>query len=628
MKKWIGYVTMSLIAMALVLGLGTVAAQAAYTEWSEWSVDKPTGIHAQVEERKVPSIYHMEVYCTQEAKSPYYRNIRDYSIGGRYSSYGARASYGEFHYTKDITASVFAAAKSFKSGSWIQDGVPAYNRGNSIAYYLGDGDISWFVRSIDYSTEYRYRDILISITDPVVSDPIQPISIDNPEPVPAPTEPNPTVTTPSAGQETPKVTEITDTQCSKDGIKITWKAVNGVTGYYIYRDGKKIATINNSRTCTYLDKKAKENGKAYKYSISIYIKSGSNITKGKKCAEIVVVYLTVNIAPKTSSAAGSINITWKPNKKAMGYEIWYGTNKKFKNCKKILVKGGKTKSKKLTGLESDTIYYIKIRVYYVVGGSYSYSPFCPVFHAKTKTQTYQYKGIVTNAQDGKGLKNAKLYFRQGSSNKNGKVYKTCKTDSKGCYKITLPKGTYTVQVQRKNFVTIYITIYVYVNSPSYESNTISISKPLEAEQYRIVLTWGESPKDLDAHLTGSSNAYGGRYHIYFAQKNAYYGGKLAANLDVDDVNSYGPETVTINLKVQKNGTYNYYVHDFTNRFMTSSTSLGNSGARVMVYKGNLHIATYKVPKKAGTAWHVFTIENGKLIKKNTMSYVQDHRLFK
>ena len=64
MKKWIGYVTMSLIAMALVLGLGTVAAQAAYTEWSEWSVDKPTGIHAQVEERKVPSIYHMEVYCT------------------------------------------------------------------------------------------------------------------------------------------------------------------------------------------------------------------------------------------------------------------------------------------------------------------------------------------------------------------------------------------------------------------------------------------------------------------------------------------------------------------------------------------------------------------------------------
>ena len=81
-----------------------------------------------------------------------------------------------------------------------------------------------------------------------------------------------------------------------------------------------------------------------------------------------MVYLTANLFPKATGGDGTVKVTWKPNKKCMGYEIWYSTGKKFKNYKKAIVKGSGSKSKKLTGLEGDTVYYIKIRVYYIVNG--------------------------------------------------------------------------------------------------------------------------------------------------------------------------------------------------------------------------------------------------------------------
>ncbi|MCW8631650.1 hypothetical protein OQH38_16240, partial [Acinetobacter baumannii] len=51
---------------------------------------------------------------------------------------------------------------------------------------------------------------------------------------------------------------------------------------------------------------------------------------------------------------------------------------------------------------------------------------------------------------------------------------------------------------------------------------------------RIVLTWGEKPLDLDSHLNYSNQ------HIYWSNKEGHQ-----ANLDVDDRDSYGPETITI-----------------------------------------------------------------------------------
>lgn len=113
---------------------------------------------------------------------------------------------------------------------------------------------------------------------------------------------------------------------------------------------------------------------------------------------------------------------------------------------------------------------------------------------------------------------------------------------------------------------------------------------------RIVLNWGEYPEDLDSHL------WYGNEHIFFEKQVGE-----DANLDVDDVDSYGPETITIeNRDFSKE--YTYSVHDFTNRERQNSTGLSNSGAKVFVYIGQSLVRTFYVPQnKVGNLWTVFKI---------------------
>jgi tetratricopeptide (TPR) repeat protein len=116
---------------------------------------------------------------------------------------------------------------------------------------------------------------------------------------------------------------------------------------------------------------------------------------------------------------------------------------------------------------------------------------------------------------------------------------------------------------------------------------------------RIVLTWGETPEDLDSHLWYDNQ------HIFFQQKES-----PDAQLDVDDTDSYGPETVTIENKVFGREYY-YAVHDFTNRLDPNSTALSNSHAVVFVYIGQSLVRTYYVPQnRQGNLWTLFKITAG------------------
>ncbi|MBZ4043829.1 tetratricopeptide repeat protein [Flavobacterium hibisci] len=125
---------------------------------------------------------------------------------------------------------------------------------------------------------------------------------------------------------------------------------------------------------------------------------------------------------------------------------------------------------------------------------------------------------------------------------------------------------------------------------------------------RIVLNWGKYPSDLDSHLTFPGN------HIFFQQKE----GSLA-NLDVDDTDSYGPETITIENK-KFGETYHYFVHDYSNKNDLDSYKLSASEAKVFVYVGQSLVKTYYMPKnKKGNVWNLFKInENGEIIDINNI----------
>lgn len=127
--------------------------------------------------------------------------------------------------------------------------------------------------------------------------------------------------------------------------------------------------------------------------------------------------------------------------------------------------------------------------------------------------------------------------------------------------------------------------------------TYAISPVMQSlDGMRVVLSWGQAPADLDSHI-----AYPGN-HVFFGEKLGEQ-----ANLDVDDTNSYGPETITLQKK-RFGETYVYAVHDFINSTNPSANALSASQAKVFVYVGQSLVRTYYVPQgQRGNLWTVFRI---------------------
>ncbi|MGE5476622.1 MAG: tetratricopeptide repeat protein [Bacteroidales bacterium] len=115
---------------------------------------------------------------------------------------------------------------------------------------------------------------------------------------------------------------------------------------------------------------------------------------------------------------------------------------------------------------------------------------------------------------------------------------------------------------------------------------------------RVVLNWGAKPADLDLHVAYPRN------HIFWNNKTKP---GADANLDIDHINGFGPETITIERK-HPGEAYVFAIHDYTNREQRTASALSASGAKVMVYVGQSLVRSYYVPANvAGNLWTVFRI---------------------
>ncbi|MDQ1160496.1 tetratricopeptide (TPR) repeat protein [Chryseobacterium sp. SORGH_AS 447] len=200
----------------------------------------------------------------------------------------------------------------------------------------------------------------------------------------------------------------------------------------------------------------------------------------------------------------------------------------------------------------------------------------------------------------KVIPNAQIIFQ-----KNGETSETTSTDASG--KATIPPQF----IDANNEITLIIKKDGYstlVTKGPFGGLTYALSPIMEdLDGMRIVLSWGKYPSDLDSHLSYPNN------HICY-----YHQEGTNANLDVDDTDSFGPETITIEKRAQ-NQKYIYAVHDFSDRTEIDNQTLSNrSNAKVYVYIGNTLIKSYEVPKqKKGTVWVVFMIdESGNIIDIN------------
>lgn len=233
-----------------------------------------------------------------------------------------------------------------------------------------------------------------------------------------------------------------------------------------------------------------------------------------------------------------------------------------------------------------------------------------------ETGTGTASGLIVDALTGDPVPDASLKFYSGSDANSANLELETSSDAEGKYKVELATGEHAMFASKAGYADNSINIIISKDTESKEQNC-TLSPQLAEGEVRFVLTWGETPEDLDSHLVGPTSEDPAS-HVYWWTDQAGDPDNPDIALDLDDTESYGPETITI--YKQREGTYTYYVHDYTNSWYEESSGLANSGAKVTVYMADGTSKVFNVPNKPGTLWKVCTLENGLLKEINTMDY--------
>lgn len=229
------------------------------------------------------------------------------------------------------------------------------------------------------------------------------------------------------------------------------------------------------------------------------------------------------------------------------------------------------------------------------------------------------KGEIKDAITGKAVTDAKIRVRKGWNNYSGDYISDDSgyevqafSNSYGFFEIILPVGNYTIEIIKDNYIVGYFNTVSTRNNIESSDITYSLSPVLPENEYRIVLTWDGSPRDLDSHLTyyNSGNL---QFHVFYGHRSGYYNDVEIASLDLDDTDGYGPETVTITVNADMGGEFRYSVHNFSNE-----TPISKSNAVVRVYKGNTLVqkAIYAPIDATENVWYVFNLTQGEINLKN------------
>lgn len=196
--------------------------------------------------------------------------------------------------------------------------------------------------------------------------------------------------------------------------------------------------------------------------------------------------------------------------------------------------------------------------------------------------------------------------------------RTVTTDQHGRFVLDVEPGNYAYHTTLPDYIDASGTFTVRAGSQNVYQ--IPVCRKMADNEYRIVLTWGLNPADLDSHLTGETEG-GSAYHVFYM--NLTEDGRNAL-LEWDDVDSYGPETT--HFLAYPGRTYYFSIHDYTNRGSRNSDAMARSGARVVVYHADAEIASFDVPAADATVWNVFMVKDNELTPINQTGYCEDPRL--
>jgi uncharacterized protein YfaP (DUF2135 family) len=210
-------------------------------------------------------------------------------------------------------------------------------------------------------------------------------------------------------------------------------------------------------------------------------------------------------------------------------------------------------------------------------------------------------GSVRDAVTGAGLAGVTVGLYHEDMGGPGALAASTDTRESGDFKFSaVSPGRYVLATAPAGYFPFHRAL-ILAEGQSRLREDLVVSPLLAPGEVRIVLTWGETPADLEAHLT-VPNPQGCRHHCYYWNRTV-----PGAVLDLDDRDGHGPETITVGRLTP--GTYRFYVHDWTNRLSRTASGLGTSGARVHVYSGSRAAPwVFDVPAEPGNTWHVFDLD--------------------
>jgi len=213
---------------------------------------------------------------------------------------------------------------------------------------------------------------------------------------------------------------------------------------------------------------------------------------------------------------------------------------------------------------------------------------CPDFGEEQQTGECALTGYVLDAISGDGVSGAEVYIVGDGS---------AETDESGWFFIAdAPCGDQTVEITADG----YIDLETEISIGDTTEQDFAIVPVSEFDDWRFILSWGQDPADLDSHLWVPLNVES-YWHVYYAN-DGYLDQEPYAQLDVDDVTSYGPETITIRKHNIEERSQDFYDGEYIYavKHYSGASSIPESGATVRIYRGNVLVRTITAPP--GTAY--------------------------
>ena len=227
-------------------------------------------------------------------------------------------------------------------------------------------------------------------------------------------------------------------------------------------------------------------------------------------------------------------------------------------------------------------------------------------------------GTVFNATTNRFITTtATLELYSGMNNTSGNPVATTSSGQGGTYQFTnVPAGTYTLVGRATGYSSGSRSVSSVGGGRFAINQNLFLSPTSVVGSLRIVLTWGDTPQDLDSHLVGPVSGES-TFWVWWNNVGSCTAQPFAC-LDVDETEGRGPETITI---AQRNpGRYVYSVHNFSAGANNPlDRGLSQSNARVDVYGSTGLIQSFAVPAQSGTLWTVFEWDGTTIRAINTVS---------